>query len=97
MRKILDGTGHRDGAVPFRLEFVLRDFARPKPMDIWFRYPIHEEDASGALEGCRALLHSCTGASIDRNGCPPREGHPVDKENTDAVAPTEEAYMKARR
>jgi hypothetical protein len=45
--------GHRDGAVPFRLEFVLRDFARPKPRDIWFRYPIHEEDASGALEGCR--------------------------------------------
>lgn len=38
------------GAVPFRLEFVLRDFKAPKPKDIWFRYPIHEEDLSGMLE-----------------------------------------------
>lgn len=38
------------GAVPFRLEFVLRDFKAPKPKDIWFKHPIHEEDLSGMLE-----------------------------------------------
>ena len=38
------------GAVPYRLEFVLRDFRSPGPKDIWFRYPIHEEDLSGMLE-----------------------------------------------
>lgn len=37
------------GARPFRLEFVLRDFKEPKPLDIWFRYPIHEKDVSGML------------------------------------------------
>ena len=41
---------HWYGATPFRLEFVLRDFKAPKPKDIWFRYPIHEEDLSGMLE-----------------------------------------------
>ena len=38
------------GAIPFRLEFVLRDFKAPKPKDVWFNYPIHEEDLSGMLE-----------------------------------------------
>ena len=38
------------GAVPYRLEFVLRDFRSPEPKDIWFRYPIHEQDLSGMLE-----------------------------------------------
>lgn len=37
------------GAVPFRLEFVLRDFKAPAPKDVWFRYPLHEEDPSGML------------------------------------------------
>lgn len=40
-------------ATPFRLEFVLRDFKAPKPKDIWFRYPVHEEDLSGMLEGSK--------------------------------------------
>lgn len=40
-------------AVPFRLEFVLRDFKAPKPKDIWFKYPIHEEDLSGMLADCK--------------------------------------------
>lgn len=37
-------------AVPFRLEFVLRDFKALRPKDIWFRYPVHEEDVTGMLE-----------------------------------------------
>lgn len=42
---------HWHDAVPFRLEFVLRDFRAPKPRDVWFRYPVHEVDATGMLEG----------------------------------------------
>ena len=44
---------HREGAIPYRLEFVLRDFKRPEPKDIWFRYPIHEEDDTETLAECK--------------------------------------------
>ena len=36
-------------AVPFRLEFVLRDFRTPDPVDVWYRYPLHEVDEAGML------------------------------------------------
>lgn len=44
---------HREGAIAYRLEFVLRDFKRPEPKDIWFRYPIHEEDDTDTLAECK--------------------------------------------
>ena len=44
---------HREGAIAYRLEFVLRDFKRPEPKDIWFRYPIHEEDDTDTLADCK--------------------------------------------
>ena len=44
---------HREGAVAYRLEFVLRDFKRPEPKNIWFRYPIHEEDDTDTLADCK--------------------------------------------
>jgi len=42
----------RQGAIPFRLEFVLRDFKSPEPLDIWFTHPIHVTDDTGTLESC---------------------------------------------
>ena len=42
----------RRGAIPFRLEFVLRDFKSPEPLDIWFTHPIHVTDDTGTLESC---------------------------------------------
>ena len=42
---VVDGN-----ATAWRLEFNLREFANPKPMDIWFEYPIHYSDESGELE-----------------------------------------------
>ena len=40
----------RDGdATAWRLEFNLREFRNPKPLDIWFDYPIHYIDDSGEL------------------------------------------------
>lgn len=38
-------------SVPMRLEFDLRDFKQPKPLSIWWHYPIHIPDASGDLDG----------------------------------------------
>ena len=38
-------------SVPMRLEFDLRDFKQPKPLSLWWRYPIHIPDMSGDLEG----------------------------------------------
>ena len=42
----------RRGAIPFRLEFVLRDFKSPEPLDIWFNHPIHVTDDTGTLGAC---------------------------------------------
>ena len=40
----------RDGdTTAWRLEFKLREFRNPKPLDIWFDYPIHYIDDSGEL------------------------------------------------
>ena len=40
----------RDGdATAWRLEFNLREFRNPKPLDIWFDYPIHYLDESNEL------------------------------------------------
>ena len=40
----------RDGyATAWRLEFNLREFRNPKPLDIWFDHPIHYIDDSGEL------------------------------------------------
>ena len=37
------------GATAWRLESTLRDFAPHKPIDIWYRYPVHEVDMNGIL------------------------------------------------
>lgn len=37
--------------IPFRLEFILRDFKEPDPVNIRFRFPIHKLDESGDLIG----------------------------------------------
>lgn len=34
----------------FRLEFILREFRSPRPMNIWWDYPCHVEDEFGFLE-----------------------------------------------
>lgn len=34
-----------------RIEADLRDFASPKPLSLWWHYPIHIPDASGELDG----------------------------------------------
>ncbi len=39
-------------AVPFRLEFILRDFQKKPPVEIWFAHPLHVVDEDGELKRC---------------------------------------------
>lgn len=35
----------------WRIEGTLREFPKFNPVDVWFKYPIHKNDASGVLKG----------------------------------------------
>lgn len=37
----------------WRMSFTLREFAPRPPMDVWFRFPLHEEDDTGLLADCK--------------------------------------------
>jgi len=45
------------GATPLRLEFTLREFASPDPVNMFFRYPIHILDDKGVLEAADPKSH----------------------------------------
>lgn len=51
--------------VPFRMEFNLREFENHKPMNIWFEYPLHTEDTTGALDN--APLEGSMEANLSRS------------------------------
>ncbi|MBR1561602.1 MAG: AAA family ATPase [Ruminococcus sp.] len=36
----------------WRIEGTLREFARLKPLDLWFDYPVHRSDDEGVLKDC---------------------------------------------
>ncbi|MBR3330632.1 MAG: AAA family ATPase [Mogibacterium sp.] len=40
----------REDATAFRMEFSLREFRNPKPLNFWFEYPLHRLDQTGELE-----------------------------------------------
>lgn len=46
-----DGVGHGPA---FRMEFSLREFASPRPVCMWFDYPVHTVDTAGVLDGAVA-------------------------------------------
>ena len=43
-----------NGATAWRLESSLREFKNIKPLNVWFRYPIHELDTTGSLDDLKA-------------------------------------------
>ncbi len=53
------------GATAWRLEGNLREFETFKPVDFWFRYPIHYLDGQGALEELPAIGTSAAGHLIN--------------------------------
>lgn len=51
---IPDGVGEQSRtpeSVPMRLEYDVRNFKQPKPLSIWWHYPLHHPDTSGELAG----------------------------------------------
>ena len=45
------------GSVPIRIEFTLREFASPDPVNVFFRHPIHVLDESGVLAAADPKSH----------------------------------------
>ncbi len=41
------------GLTGWRMSFTLREFAPKKPLDVWFKFPLHEPDDTGLLEDCK--------------------------------------------
>lgn len=45
------------GSTPLRLEFTLREFASPEPLNVFFRHPVHVLDEAGVLSAADPLSH----------------------------------------
>lgn len=41
------------GATAWRVSMVLREFANPEPIEIWWQWPRHVVDSLGVLSGCK--------------------------------------------
>lgn len=50
-------TQYMKGATPLRLEFTLREFASPDPVNVFFRHPVHVLDESGVLAASDPKSH----------------------------------------
>ena len=37
----------------WRVSFTLREFPPKRPLDVWFKFPLHEPDSTGLLEDCK--------------------------------------------
>ena len=45
------------GSVPIRIEFTLREFASPDPVNVFFRHPVHVLDEAGVLAAADPKMH----------------------------------------
>lgn len=50
LRDLQTADRNTDGLTAWRLEGTLREFPKFPPKNLWFRYPIHEEDTVGVLK-----------------------------------------------
>ena len=50
-------TESMKGSVPIRIEFTLREFASPDPVNVFFRHPVHVLDADGVLAAADPKSH----------------------------------------
>lgn len=69
-----------NGATAWRMESSLREFKNIKPVNVWFRYPLHEIDTSGELENLYAEGSYQANLSKGKNG-----GRSVDIEEMDTA------------
>ena len=49
-KRIQDARKTAGQLTAWRIDGTLREFPRFKPIDLWFRYPIHQMDKAGELE-----------------------------------------------
>ena len=71
----------RDGSeTPWRVEFVLREFASPQPMDVYFEWPLHRVDESGTLASLpqTGSTQANLSKSSKRNGSPEKRAVNLD-------------------
>lgn len=66
------------GSYPFRIEFTLREFEQPKPLNVWFEYPVHTLDTSGELE--KAYVEGSSEANLAKGK---NKGKRISKETVD--------------
>lgn len=50
-------TASMKGSVPIRIEFTLREFASPDPVNVFFRHPVHVLDEAGVLAAADPKSH----------------------------------------
>ena len=48
-QKIEEDKSELDKLSAWRIDMTLREFPKPKPLNLWFEYPIHQPDRSGIL------------------------------------------------
>jgi len=48
--------GNDPDMTAWRVEFICREFKTPPPIEVWFSWPLHRIDTSGALKGCGAKV-----------------------------------------
>lgn len=71
----------QDGSeTPWRVEFVLREFASPQPMDVYFEWPLHHVDESGNLASLpqTGSAQANLSKSSKRNGSPEKRAVNLD-------------------
>ena len=76
-----------DGLTAWRLEGTLREFPKFAPKNLWFRYPIHEEDMLGVL---RDLQLDVQLAPYQRGA---RRGHATQKKQAKAAQADKSAEL----
>ena len=69
----------------WRMSFTLREFAPHPPLDVWFCWPLHVEDMTGLLEGCKPNYGGLSEARRQR----------VEQDNADKLARLEQACDRA--
>ena len=71
----------QDGSeTPWRVEFVLREFASPQPMNVYFDWPLHRIDTSGDLASLpqTGSAQANLSKSSKRNGSPEKRAVDLD-------------------
>ena len=69
----------------WRMSFTLREFPPRPPLDVWFRWPLHVEDPTGLLEGCKPNYGGLSEARRQR----------IEQDNADKLARLEDACDRA--